>query len=193
METLFGITLPSTCWLLGVKLFYIQFHSHVTTVSVSVSLAWVYYLLSAVRRPSSSLSLSALGRSGRQPIYDRRRASWRKGVCAVHRIPGVIQHGHGRLRREQDESRIQYVPIGRSWPPNDHAFHPIPRQLPRAYRSSHLLFRRERTRLVHLTVHGHPCLPVYFPDRAAPFSHTQSGAAQIRRDRSPVGQNYALV
>jgi hypothetical protein len=60
-------------------------------------------------------------------------------------------------------------------------------------RPSHILFGRERTRLVHLTDYGHPCLPVEFPDRTAPFSHTQPGAAKIRRDRSPVGQNGALV
>jgi hypothetical protein len=54
-------------------------------------------------------------------------------------------------------------------------FHPIPRQLPRAYRvyrSSHLLFRRERTRLVHLTVHGHP-----FSSQTTPhLSHTRNPA-----------------
>lgn len=171
-RTLFGITLPSTCWELGVKLFYIQCHSHVTTVSVL--LASVYYLLSGtvpVRKPAESTIDGAL--SGE---YVQERGA-RTGF-----------EGH---RREQEQ-----VPSTCHWEilaAHDHNFHPIPVQLPTAYRSSHILFGRERTRLVHLTVHGHPALPVQFPDRAAPFSHTQSGTAEMSRDRSPVGQNCALV
>jgi hypothetical protein len=34
--TLFGFTLPSTAWELGVKLFYIQSFSHVTGVSAAL-------------------------------------------------------------------------------------------------------------------------------------------------------------
>jgi hypothetical protein len=47
--TLFGFTLTSTCWELGVKLFYIQY------ILTSLLLARIYHLLSAARgRPSGS-------------------------------------------------------------------------------------------------------------------------------------------
>jgi hypothetical protein len=111
----------------------------------------------------------------------KRRVQYRTGVYAekgsapVHRIPGVIWAPITQRTR----GKYQVRAIWKILAAHDNNFHPIPVQLPTAYRSSHILFGRERTRLVHLTDHGHPCLPVQFPDHAAPFSHTQSGAAQL--------------
>lgn len=66
---------------MGVKLFYIQYHSHVTTVSVL--LARVYYLFEV------SLSFGCTVRPCESRlIYDRWRA--KRGVCAgkgpAHRV-----------------------------------------------------------------------------------------------------------
>lgn len=89
-------------------------------------------------------------------------------VQTAHRIPGVIWWaGEGRLRTEQDQVRAVWEILAA----HDHAFHPSPVRLPRAYGASHLLFRRERTPASFilpstLRVRGAPPRPT-----TAPFSH----------------------
>ena len=152
---------------------------------MSVLLARGYYLLSAVRGRAYRLgALCARVKPTQSTI-----AGALSGEGAGTGFQG--SYGHGRLRTEQDQS-TKYVPFGRSWPPMITTSIPFPSNFRELTRASHILFGRERTRLVHLTDHGHPCLTVEFPDSAAPFSHTQFGAAEIRRDRSPV-QNRTLV
>jgi len=93
----------------------------------------------------------------------------KRGPCTG--FQGSYCMGMGDYAENKTKS-TKYVPFGRSWPPMITTSIPFPSNFRELTQSSHILFGRERTRLVHLTVHRHPCLPVEFPDHAAPFSHT---------------------